>query len=58
MKNMNDDNPLFEDELVEIDLPSGLIDTIDKYIEDHPEKGFEDRDEFARSAIRQFIKQY
>ena len=55
---MNDDNPLFEDELVEIDLPSGLIDTIDKYIEDHPEKGFEDRDEFARSAIRQFIKQY
>lgn len=41
--------------MIEIDLPKEFVESIDEYIKNHPEKGYDDRDEFVSSAIRQFI---
>ncbi len=40
-----------------INLPIELVKEIDKYIENHPEKGYSSRAEFAKEAIRKLLRE-
>jgi hypothetical protein len=50
--------PLAEDFLNGPSVPPGLIDQIEELLEERPELGYIDVDEFVRDAVRRLMKQF